>query len=135
MRGAMRRFRWAAVGLAVAAVLTACGGGGDDRGGDAGGDGAADPGGDRLEVVGTDGLAFEPDRATVAAGDVTIELTSEPGVPHTFNIEELDDVEVVMAAGGETATGTIELKAGTYTFYCSIPGHRQAGMEGTLTVG
>lgn len=133
MRGAMRRFRWTAVGLAVAVVLAACGGGGDDPG-DAGGDGAAEPGGDRLEVVGTDGLAFEPDRATVAAGVVTIELTSDPGVPHTFTIEEIDDVEVVMAAGGETATGTIELEPGTYTFYCSIPGHRQAGMEGTLTV-
>jgi plastocyanin len=35
---------------------------------------------------------------------------------------------------GGSKTVTLPLKAGTYTFYCSVPGHRQAGMEGTLTV-
>jgi len=87
-----------------------------------------------VEVVGTDGLAFDPAELTVGSGEVTIELTSEPAAPHTFTIEELGDVEVVAADGGETATGTVELEPGTYTYYCSIPGHREAGMEGTLTV-
>ena len=35
---------------------------------------------------------------------------------------------------GGSRSVTVKLKAGTYTFYCSVPGHRQAGMEGTLKV-
>jgi uncharacterized cupredoxin-like copper-binding protein len=35
---------------------------------------------------------------------------------------------------GATKTLTLSLKPGTYKFYCSVPGHRMAGMEGTLTV-
>jgi uncharacterized cupredoxin-like copper-binding protein len=44
----------------------------------------------------------------------------------------LGEAELV-AAGTSTAT-IPNLKAGTYKFYCSVPGHREAGMEGTLTV-
>jgi plastocyanin len=114
------------VALMVVLVASACGGD-SDSGTDAPADGV-------VSVIGTDALAFEPSQLTVPAGEVTIELTSEPSAPHTFTIEELGDREVVRASGGETATGTVTLDAGTYTFYCSIPGHRQAGMEGTLTV-
>lgn len=114
--------------LAAAVALAACGGGaGDGPAGDA--DGTA------FDVLGTDGLAFEPSELSAPAGEVTVELTSEPGVRHTFVIEELADREIVAVAPGETASGTVELEPGTYTFYCSVPGHREAGMEGTLTVG
>lgn len=115
--------------LALTAVLAlaACGGGGD-AGDGPGGDGRA------LEVLGTDALAFEPSQLSAPAGEITVELTSEPGVNHTFVIEELGDREVVEAGPGETASGTVELEPGTYTFYCSVPGHREAGMEGILTV-
>src|SRR5690606_24318621 len=87
-----------------------------------------------FEVEGTDDLKYSQTSATVAAGEVEIVLTSGPSVEHNVVIEELDDEVVVEAGPGETASGTVELEPGTYTFYCSIPGHRQAGMEGTLTV-
>ncbi len=34
----------------------------------------------------------------------------------------------------DTTTATVELEAGDYTFYCSVPGHQDGGMEGDLTV-
>ncbi|HUF58697.1 MAG TPA: plastocyanin/azurin family copper-binding protein, partial [Actinomycetota bacterium] len=114
--------------VAGSLVLAACGG--DDTGdGGNGGDGDAS-----ISVTGTDALTFEPSQLSAEAGSVTIELTSEQAVEHTFVVEEASDAEVVAAAPGETSTGTIQLEPGTYTFYCDIPGHREAGMEGTLEV-
>jgi uncharacterized cupredoxin-like copper-binding protein len=55
---------------------------------------------------------------------------------HTFVIENVNGDEVVASArAGETDRGGVELEPGDYTFYCDVPGHRAAGMEGTLTVG
>jgi len=113
--------------IASGLMLAACGG--DDAGN---GDGATgDP---DVSVTGTDALAFQPDQLSAEAGSVTVELTAEEGVEHTFVVEEASDAEVVAAQPGETATGSIELEPGTYTFYCDIAGHREAGMEGTLEV-
>ena len=88
-----------------------------------------------LELVGTDGLQFQPEQATVTAGEVTVELTAVPAVQHNVVIEGVNDEEpVVEAAAGETATDTVSLEEGAYTFWCSVPGHREAGMEGSLEV-
>lgn len=87
----------------------------------------ADPGGS---------LSYTTGSATAKAGKVTIDFTNDSPVPHDVTIE---------SEGGETlaqtetlaegsASATANLKPGTYTFYCSVPGHREAGMEGTLTV-
>lgn len=116
----------------LALALGACG---DDGGGD-----AVDPGEATtdIEVTGTDGLAFEPDAFRVpSAEEVSVTLTSEPSVEHDFVVADVggEDVEVVRAAAGETGSGTISIdEPGTYDVYCSIPGHRQAGMEATLEV-
>lgn len=86
-----------------------------------------------VHVRGTDALKFEPNELEAEAGTISIALTSEGSLLHDVVIEEADNTEVVEARGG-TQVGTVDLQAGSYTFYCSIPGHRTAGMEGTLTV-
>jgi plastocyanin len=87
----------------------------------------ADPGGD---------LAFVQKSLTAKSGKNTIEFTNDSSTPHDVKIEEngkeVGGTEVV--SGGK-AEATVELEAGKpYTFYCSVPGHRQAGMEGKVTV-
>ncbi|MDQ3729915.1 MAG: plastocyanin/azurin family copper-binding protein [Actinomycetota bacterium] len=98
------------------------------------------------EVQPTDGLAltspdagdlvFDPTTLEAEAGEVTIDYTNPSEVPHNVAIE--DGSETV--AQGETVTGgasgpaTADLEPGEYAYYCSIPSHRESGMEGTLTV-
>jgi plastocyanin len=89
---------------------------------------AADPGG---------ALAFDQTALTAAAGDVTIVLTNESPVPHNVAIEDSGGSVVVegeIFSGGGTRDTSATLEAGEYTFFCAVPGHRDAGMEGTLTV-
>lgn len=70
---------------------------------------------------------------TVPAGTATIALVNEGDTTHTVYIEELSE-QVVEAAGGESATGEVELEEGeTYSFICDVPGHEQA-MNGEFTV-
>jgi len=81
-------------------------------------------------------LAFTEKTLEVKAGKVTFEFTNESPVPHDFAIEE-DGKEVAKTKVISESKETIEaeLEAGDpYQFYCSVPGHRQAGMEGELTV-
>lgn len=81
-------------------------------------------------------LEFVQKSATAKAGSDTLEFTNESPVPHDVKIENSSGEEVggvePVSEGSESTT--VKLKPGTYTFYCSIPGHREAGMEGTLTV-
>jgi uncharacterized cupredoxin-like copper-binding protein len=79
-------------------------------------------------------IDFEEHQMEAPAGTVVFELRNDGVVPHDVTIEELGDLIVVEAAGGQTETGTVTLEPGTYSFYCAVPGHRPAGMEGTLTV-
>ncbi|HUH07657.1 MAG TPA: plastocyanin/azurin family copper-binding protein [Egibacteraceae bacterium] len=117
------------VGLALltAAALTGC------AGGEAAGGGQGE--GETLRFVGNDQLQFSQPPERTSAGRRTIELVVEGAVNHNVSFDEISRGEpVVEADGGETATGTIELEPGTYTYFCSVPGHREAGMEGTLVV-
>lgn len=81
-------------------------------------------------------LAYTTSEATSKAGKVTVNFTNQSAVPHDVALE--DEAGEQIAATETVAEGTdsttAELKPGEYTFYCTVPGHRQAGMEGTLTV-
>lgn len=86
----------------------------------------ADPGGD---------LSYVENSLSASAGEVTFELTNDASIPHDIRIEQ-DGQDI---GGTETVTGgsteaTVDLEPGEYQFYCSVPGHREQGMEGPLTV-
>lgn len=85
-----------------------------------------------LSVEATE-FQFTPDTLSAPAGDINVTVVNAGGVEHDFLIDELDGSHVHVNVG-ETNDGTFSATAGSYTFYCTIPGHRQAGMEGTLTV-
>ena len=85
-----------------------------------------------IAVTGKD-LRFQPAELRVRAGeDVTIVFTAAD-VAHDFTVEGTD--VHVGANGGETARGGLRIdEPGDYTYVCTLPGHEEAGMRGTLTV-
>jgi plastocyanin len=125
-------------------ALAACGGGGSSSssspaatstsagGGGGGGGGetvkvSADPSGQ---------LAFQESSLSAKAGNDTFDFTNDAPVTHDFCIEDSSGTEVGCSdtVQGGSSTLTADLKAGQYTYFCSVDSHRQAGMEGTLTV-
>src|SRR4029453_17013153 len=135
--------------MAVAALavlgLAGCGGGDDDNETTA----AAQPtttaaagggggGGSTVDISTPSGsdLAFNQKDVSAKAGSVTIDFDNMQSLQHDVKVEdssgqELGGTDLVSSA---TATATVDLQPGSYTFFCSVPGHREAGMEGTLTV-
>ena len=87
---------------------------------------AADPGG---------ALRFDKTRAAVLAGRVTVRLTNDAAVAHNVTIAQgSKTLEATKTISESTDTLALELAPGEYVFFCSVAGHRQAGMQGTLTV-
>lgn len=125
----MNRHRSTALAVLVATgtLLSACG-----HGGHSGASSKVVEGAREIEV-GADDLSFDPAEITASVGeDLAVALTSGD-VLHDFTIDELD--AHVAASRGETEVGGFTAtEAGTFTYYCSVAGHRSAGMEGTLTV-
>lgn len=98
--------------------------------------GASGPGGTLALTAAESELKFDKTELTSKPGKVTIDFDNPSTIPHNVEIEN-EGGEVL--GGTETIasteeSATVELEPGTYTFFCSIPGHREAGMEGTLTV-
>jgi plastocyanin len=112
--------------VAVAALVAACGPGG----------GASSSGGSNavnVTITATE-FKFDPNTITASAGQtVNVTLVNKGTVKHTFVIDATKTL--ITADPSQTATGSFTAPAaGTYQFYCDQPGHKDAGMVGTLTV-
>jgi uncharacterized cupredoxin-like copper-binding protein len=78
-------------------------------------------------------IFFDPTEVTIPAGsDVTVSLPNEGAAQHNFSIDDLN-IHVDIAPG-TTEQVVINAPAGSYQYYCNVPGHKEAGMTGTLTV-
>jgi plastocyanin len=117
---------WVFVGLlmAVAAIVSACGGGG----------GGAGAGAATFNIQGSE-FSYQPNAFTVKPGEkVTINFKNAGTVEHTFVLKDLNFK--LTAQPGQTVTGTFTAPStpGTFQFHCDIAGHTEAGMVGTMTV-
>jgi plastocyanin len=118
-------------------ALSACGGGSSSSsttpattGGGGGGGGStvkisADPSG---------ALSYEQTDVSATAGSITIDFTNMSSLPHDVTIEGNGASGATDEITNSSTSTTVDLDPGTYTFFCSVDGHRAAGMEGTLTV-
>jgi plastocyanin len=109
-----------------------CGSGGSSSSGSTASDQtlklAADPHG---------GLSFDQSKLSAKPGTVTIDLDNpkSSGTTHGIGVKGNGvDEDGASVTAGKSSSVTVDLKAGTYTFYCPVPGHADAGMKGTLTV-
>jgi plastocyanin len=87
---------------------------------------AADPGGAKK---------FTESALSTSAGKVTIEFSNQSQLPHAVEIEGNGiEKETETVTGKDAPPLTVDLKPGTYTYYCPVGDHRAEGMEGKLTV-
>ena len=134
-----------AVALAVFG-LAACGD--DDDGSDedttaettvettAGGGGGGGGSTVKITAAADGSLAYDQTAVDATAGSVTIDFDNPASLSHDVTIEddagsELGATDIITDS---TTSTTVDLTPGTYTYFCSVPGHREGGMEGTLTV-
>ena len=80
-------------------------------------------------------LAYNTKQLNAKAGTVTITMTNMSPLEHNVTVAQGSKVlGATPTFKGGSMKLTLKLKPGKYVFYCSVPGHRQAGMEGTLNV-
>jgi plastocyanin len=142
----MRALSLIALLCAFAIPIAGCGGDDDDDGSSGGGGntstgadtGAASGGGGQTLKIAADpsgALKFDKSSLTAKAGKVTIVMDNPSDVPHAVEIEGKGvEAEGETVEKGGVSKASADLKAGEYEFYCPVDGHKQAGMEGTLTV-
>ena len=120
--------------IACAGFLAACGDDDEDSGGSSSGGGGGDTGGLTVTADESGDLSWDPTELTASAGEVTVTLDNPSPVAHDIEIEGDGVEEKSDLVTDGTASVTANLEAGEYEYYCTVPGHKEAGMEGTLTV-
>ncbi|HEY3106898.1 MAG TPA: plastocyanin/azurin family copper-binding protein [Gaiellaceae bacterium] len=132
----------AACAAAVVLALAACGGGGGSAttgggGGATTGGGGGGGGGSTVQLAAdpSGALKFDQTSLEASAGSVTINFTNQSSLPHNVKLEGpgVEDQGTDTITGSSTSV-TVDLQPGEYTFFCSVDGHRAAGMEGKLVV-
>lgn len=125
----MRRSLMAAVALAAGVILVAACGGSDDGGSD-----YVQPAGPPVKTlqVKSGNLYFDPEKLSAPPGIIAIQLTNVESGAHDLRIRDVPGFDVRVSGDGDTAKSKVDLSAGKYDYYCSIPGHDQ--MKGVLTV-
>ena len=131
-----------AVALGVVLALAACGGGGPAEEQPAvttqPATAAEAPAGETTIELAADAenkLAFDITELTAPAGEVTLVMANPAALPHNVAVKGNGvDVQGEVVESGGTSRITAELAPGTYTVYCSVPGHEAGGMVATLTV-
>jgi plastocyanin len=148
----MRPITWMAVASVAGAVaLAGCGGGSSSNSGSGSGSGSSGSGSSssssgssssgggggktiKLAADPQGKLAFDKKTLSAKAGQLTIDFANSSGIPHAVAVKG----NGVQKSGSTITSGSnslaLDLKPGTYEFYCPVDGHEQAGMKGTLIV-
>lgn len=130
MKSNIRRYAAVmALGAIGVGALAGCGG---DTGESSDGGGKSSESAVKVEMK---EYQFIPPALTATAGaPITVEATNKGTMEHDFTIEGHEDAKIAVPTPGATVSGTYNLAAGTYNVFCSVPGHKESGMVGTLTV-
>jgi uncharacterized cupredoxin-like copper-binding protein len=133
----------AVIAAVLATAVAGCGGGGSTSSGASASrtpsaSAATASGGGRVLHIKADPsgkLKFNVSALDANAGKVKIVMANPSQLSHSIAIEGngVNAAGQVVGPGG-ASTVSANLKPGRYTFFCTVPGHRQAGMQGTLTV-
>jgi plastocyanin len=120
--------RTAAAAALIVLPLAACGGG------DSAGSGGADAANADVKVHALDSLKFDKTDYTTHAGEITIGYINDGSLQHDLLIDGNSGFKLAVNGKGQTKAGKVTLTPGSYTIYCDVPTHRQAGMQATLTI-
>ena len=91
-------------------------------------------GGPATVTIDAHDVYFSPKSVKAPAGKLTIDYVEQGSQQHTLVIDGVKGFKLAVGPGAKSDSGTADLAPGSYTFYCTIPGHRAQGMQGTITV-